>query len=78
MLHDKRRVVTDLCDLSSDDGLARYYTSSWLEICRTTLYMLGETLSLDDVVSEDETTHIGRSRAIDETSPSTHCPIRHK
>jgi hypothetical protein len=34
----------------------RYYASSWLETCRTTLDLLEETLSLYDVISKDETT----------------------
>ena len=44
--------MADLCDLNDDDGLARYYASSWLETCRTTLDLLEETLSLYDVVSK--------------------------
>jgi hypothetical protein len=54
LLHDDRRVMIDLRDLSDDDGLSCYYTSSCLETCHTTLDMLGETLSLDNVVSENE------------------------
>jgi hypothetical protein len=42
--------MTDLRDLNDDDGLARYYASSWLETCRTTFDLLEETLSLYDVV----------------------------
>jgi hypothetical protein len=42
--------VADLCDLDDDDELACYYASSWFETCRTILDMLGETLSLNDVV----------------------------
>jgi len=48
--------MTALCDLSDDDGLGCYYIFFWLEICHTTLDMLEETLSLDDIVSEDEIT----------------------
>ena len=58
MLHDGRRATTDLHDLDDnddDDDLARYYASSWLDTCRTTLNLLEETLNLNDVVSEDET-----------------------
>jgi hypothetical protein len=69
LLHDGRYVVTDLCDLDDDNGLARYYTFSWLETCRTTLDLLRETLNLDDVVSEDEITQTTGSRAIKLTHP---------
>jgi hypothetical protein len=58
LLHDGRRAATDLHDLDDDDDddLARYYASSWLDTCCTTLNLLEETLNLNDVVSEDETT----------------------
>ena len=58
MLHDGRRAATDLHDLDDDDDddLTRYYASSWLDTCRTTLNLLKEILNLNDVVSEDETT----------------------
>jgi hypothetical protein len=78
LLHDDGLATTDLRDLSDDDGLARYYTSSCLETCHTTLDLLGETLSLDDVLSENEITHIGGSRAIDEAGSSTRHRKRHK
>jgi hypothetical protein len=41
-------------------------------------WSLGETLSLDDVVSEDETTQTCRSRAFDEINSSTRCHRGHK
>ena len=65
MLYDGQCVVTNLCDLDNDNGLARYYTFSWLKTCHTTLDLLGETLSLGDIVSEDDITQTTRSRAID-------------
>ena len=42
------------------------------------LDLLGEILSLYDVVSEDETTKIGGSRAIDKVGPSNRCCIRYR
>jgi len=58
LLYDSWHVAADLCDRDDDDddGLACYYASSWLDTCRTTLDLLEETLSLNNVVSEDETT----------------------
>jgi len=80
LLYDGRCAATNLRDLNDDDddGLACYYVSSWFETCRTTLDLLGETLSLDDVVSNDETTHIGESRVIDEADLSSCRRKRHR
>ena len=47
--------MSDLCD-RDDDGLARYYVSFWLDTCRTTLDLLEDTLSLNNVVLKYETT----------------------
>ena len=65
------------CNLDDDNGLARYYASSWFETRRTTLDLLEETLSFDDVVSEDETAQTSGSRVIDDVSPSTCRRKRH-
>jgi len=40
--------------------------------------MLEETLSLDDVVSKDETTQTGGSHVVGEDNPSTYRRRRHK
>ena len=78
MLHDGQCATADLHNLNDDDWLARYYASSWFETCHTTLDMLGETLSLDDVVSKDETTQTGGSHVVGEDNPSTYRRRRHK
>jgi hypothetical protein len=78
LLPDGRRVTADLRDLDDDDGLARYYVSFLLEICHTTLDLLGETLSLNDIILGDETTQLGESRAINEAGLSTRHRIRHR
>jgi hypothetical protein len=66
------------CSLDNDNRLTRYSASSWFETRRTTLDLLGETLSFDEVVSEDETTQTGGSRVIDEVSHSTRRRRRHR
>jgi len=66
------------CSLDNDNGLTRYYASSWFETRHTTLDLLGETLSFDKVVSEDETIQTCGSRVIDEVSPSTRRRRRHR
>jgi len=77
LLPDGRRVTADLRDLDDDDGLARY-VSFLLEICHTTLDLLGKTLSLNDIILGDETTQSGESRAINEAGLSTRHRIRHR
>jgi hypothetical protein len=62
--------MADLCDLNDDDGLARYYASSWLETCYTILDMLGEMLNLDNIVLENEIIQIGGGCATDEADLS--------
>ena len=74
-MHDGLHVATDLRELDDDDRLTHYYAYFWFEICRTTLDLLGETLSLDNIILKDETT--GGSRAIC-YSPAQHavyCPL---
>jgi hypothetical protein len=78
LLHDGRHVATDLHDLDDDDELARYYESSWFETCRITLDLLGEMLSLNDLILEDQITQPGGSRVIDEVNPSTRCRRKHR
>jgi hypothetical protein len=81
VFHDDQRVAVDLCDLDDDDdddGLAHYCVSSWFETCRTTLDMLGEILSLDDIVLGEETTQTSESCGIDEAGRSTCCRKRHR
>ena len=58
MLHDSWYAATDLYDLNDDSEFARYYVSSGFETYSTTFNILEETLSLDDVTLEDETTYI--------------------
>jgi len=66
--------VTNLCDLDNDDRLAYYYVFSRFKTYRTTLDLLGETLSQYDVVLEDEIIKIDVSHTIDEVGPYTrHC-----
>jgi hypothetical protein len=72
LLHDGWCVAADLRDLD-DDRFARYYAFSWFETYRTTLNLLGETLSLND-----ETIQTGGSRAIDETGLSTRRRKKHR
>ena len=43
-----------------------------------TLDLLGETLSLNDVILDDDITQTGGSCVIDEVDPSAHCPRRYK
>ena len=54
-MHDGLHVATDLRELDDDDRLTHYYAYFWFEICRTTLDLLGETLSLDNIILKDET-----------------------
>jgi hypothetical protein len=64
LLHDGWCAAADLCDLDDDnDGLTCYYASFWYKTCNI-LDLLGETLSLKDVISKDETTQTGESHAI--------------
>jgi hypothetical protein len=70
LLHDDRRVAANLHD-HDDDGLTHYYVYFLFETCRTTLDLLRETLSLDNVVSKDKTIQISESCAIDEAGQST-------
>ena len=55
-MHDGLHVAADLRELDDDDGLTHYYASFWFEICRTTLDLLGEILSLDNIILKDKTT----------------------
>jgi hypothetical protein len=73
LLHDCRRVIADLRDLKDDDGQTHYYAYFWFKTCHTTLKLLGETLSLDDIVLKDETTLTSESHVIDEFDSSTRC-----
>jgi hypothetical protein len=58
LLYDGQHVAVDFHDLDNndDDELVCYYAFSWFETCRTTFDLLGKTLSLNDVVSDDKTT----------------------
>jgi hypothetical protein len=57
----------------NDDEHTHYYASFWFKICHTTLELLGEMLSLYDIVLEDETTQTSKSHVIDEFGSSTRC-----
>jgi hypothetical protein len=56
LLHDGRHAAANLSNLNDNDGLARSYASSWFKTYHTTLDLLGDTLSLDGIISEDKTT----------------------
>lgn len=71
-------VATDLCDLDGDGELACHHVSVWFETCYTAQNLLGETLSLNDIVLKDETTQISEDCADDEADPSTRCCKRHR
>jgi hypothetical protein len=43
-----------------------------------TLDLLGETLSLNDVILDDDITQTGGSCVIDEVDPYAHCPRRYR
>ena len=59
----------------SEESKVHTVVSQWLNVCRTALETFGEKLTLNDVVTKDETTHTGAragsSRATDELGSSS-------
>ena len=78
MLRGSRCAAVSLYDIDDDDRLTCYYAYSWFEICHTIFDLLEETLSLHDVVLEEETTRTGGSHTIDGVNTSTYHCKRHR
>ena len=70
--------MADLRDLDDVDRLACYHASSWFETCRTILVIIKETLSLNDIIYDDETTYSGGSCVIYGADLSTYHRKRHR